>query len=51
MVTGNTLDSARELEGFGALNALVLSEYEHVTKIEDFDVYLRRPVAAAANGR
>jgi hypothetical protein len=52
MVTGNTLDSARELEGFGALNALVLSEYEHVTKIEDFDLYLRRPVAAAAaNGR
>jgi hypothetical protein len=46
MVTGNTLDSARELKGFGALNALVLSEYEYVTTIEDFDLYLRRPAAA-----
>jgi hypothetical protein len=50
MVTGNTLDSARELKGFGALNALVLSEYELVTTIEDFDLYLRR-TAGAADGR
>jgi hypothetical protein len=48
MVTGNTLDSARELQGFGALNALVLSDYEHVTTIEDFDLYLRRPAATPA---
>jgi hypothetical protein len=48
LVTGNTLDSAWELKGFGALNALVLSDYEHVTTIEDFDLYLRRPAAAPA---
>jgi hypothetical protein len=48
MVTGNTLDSARELAGFGALHALVQSEYEHVTTIEDFDLYLRRSGGSAS---
>jgi hypothetical protein len=48
MVTGNTLDSARELKGFGALNALVLSEYELVTRIEDFDLYVRRTAGTSA---
>lgn len=48
MVTGNTLDSARELKAFPALNALVMSDYELVTTIEDFDLYLRRSPSAEA---
>jgi hypothetical protein len=51
MVTGNTLDSARELKAFGALNALVLSEYELVTTVEDFDLYLRRTAGTPAADR
>jgi hypothetical protein len=46
MVTGNTLDSAKELAGFDALRTLVQSEYDHVTTIEDFDLYVRRTGSA-----
>jgi hypothetical protein len=48
MVTGNTLDSAGELPGFPELQNLVTSRYDLVTKIEDFDIYVRRPAQAPA---
>ena len=42
MVTGNTLDSRRELPNFPELAALVERNYELVTTVEDFEIYLRR---------
>ncbi len=47
-VTGNSLDSARELLGFPALSALVFGKYELVTTIEDFDIYVPRSDARAS---
>jgi hypothetical protein len=42
-VTGNDLDSHRELPNFPALQALVERRYDQVATIEDFDIYLKRP--------
>jgi hypothetical protein len=41
-VTGDAIDSADVLPGFPALRDLIANEYRFETKIEDFDVYLRR---------
>jgi len=48
MVTGNVLDSARELGAFPELATLVSSRYDLATRVEDFDIYLRRPSGKAA---
>lgn len=42
MVTGNTLDSRRELPNFPELATLVERDYELATTVEDFEIYLRR---------
>jgi hypothetical protein len=42
VVTGNTLDSAQSLKSFTALRDEVASDFEHRTRVEDFDVYIRR---------
>ena len=42
-VTGNDLDSHRELPNFPELQAIVDGRYDPVATIEDFDIYLRRP--------
>ena len=47
MVTGNTLDSAREVPNFPELAALLAKDYELVKSIEDFEIYLRQTRAAA----
>jgi len=47
MVTGNNLDSARELLAFPELSALVFGKYELVTTIEDFDLYVPRTPGGA----
>lgn len=41
-VTGDDLDSARALQGFPELNALLERDYEKRERIEDFDLYTRR---------
>jgi hypothetical protein len=41
-VTGDRLDSAASLKTFGALEAMVERDYELVTTIEDFDLYVRK---------
>ncbi|MBM4364379.1 MAG: hypothetical protein FJ104_17000, partial [Deltaproteobacteria bacterium] len=40
-VTGDSLDSAGELEGFPELAALLAGEYELASVVEDLDLYLR----------
>jgi hypothetical protein len=42
MVTGDTLDSRRALATFPALATLIDEGYEPSTRIEDFDVFVRR---------
>jgi hypothetical protein len=42
MVTGELLDSADSLPGFGALRDYLDTRYELVTTIEDFDIYIER---------
>jgi hypothetical protein len=41
-VTGDAIDSADTLKRFPALDGRIRDEYDLVTTIEDFDVYLRR---------
>lgn len=43
MVTGELLDSADSLPGFGALRDYLDTRYELATTIEDFDIYVERP--------
>ncbi len=40
-VTGDDLDSAASLPTFPELNRLVQTRYEHLERIEDFDIYRR----------
>jgi hypothetical protein len=40
-VTGNQLDSAAELAGFGALSRLLAKDFRFDSRIEDFDLYRR----------
>lgn len=42
VVTGNHLDSARALGEFEELRQMVDREYEYRTRIQDFDIYVRR---------
>ena len=42
MVTGDTIDSARALEGFSELRQLIEERYTRTAQIEDFDIYLAR---------
>ena len=42
-VTGHVLDSHDELPGFPELDHVIEDDYEFVKRIEDFDLYQRRP--------
>jgi hypothetical protein len=47
MVTGNELDSRREVVNFPAFAELLERDFELATSIEDFEIYLRKTRAAA----
>jgi hypothetical protein len=47
MVTGNTLDSRREVVNFPELARLLSDNYELSSTVEDFEIYLKRTRAAA----
>ena len=49
MVTGDTLDSDRAMDRFTALSQMVSDDYEHIERIQDFDVYRRRGDERARN--
>jgi len=42
-VTGHALDSHDELPGFPELYGFIESDYEFIKRIEDFDIYERKP--------
>lgn len=42
MVTGDYIDSAHALEGFGPLATFIYEGYEFLARIDDLDVYLER---------
>jgi hypothetical protein len=42
MVTGNTLDSRREVPNFPELALLLERDYELSSHVEDFEIHLRR---------
>jgi hypothetical protein len=48
-VTGNELDSRRELPNFPALQSMLDDRYDPVASVEDFDIYLRSPRPAPSS--